>query len=280
MNASEKQFSLKGVMSVGRCVHNSADKSSAVVGLAGGPGLSSFYLDDLIIQISKGVSAQGIVVDYLMHPEDSYIPDFHKLDYVFLVNDVAKLINSLALEFKKIFIVGHSMGARIAIDSGTIAEKSSKLALISLPYKFKSSELFQEGLKKLQGQLPSLFSNGDFEEYFFLIHHLFFANDVRLGREHKLFSKLAFERTISALEGAPLIPKSNPQHARVFLGSHDFRLAESNCSDLSKLFGPENITMIEKAGHFPMIESPAETVNEILAFVSRKSGLFCASFFT
>jgi pimeloyl-ACP methyl ester carboxylesterase len=267
MITPEKRFSIDGVMSVGRCVHNSTAQSVIVVGLAGGPGLSSFYIDDLIIEVSKGISAQGIVIDYPLHGEGCFTSDSPKLDYDFLLNDVAKLIKYLSLQYKKIIVVGHSMGARIATDSATIIEKTSKLALISLPYEFKSSDVFLEGLKKLESQLPTISSNRDFEEYFFLIHHLFFANEIHLGREHKLFSKFAFEGTSSALDGTPQIPRSHPQHARVFLGSHDFRLSQSNSSDLAKLFGPENIVMIENAGHFPMIESPVQTVRDILSFL-------------
>ncbi len=235
---------LNGVQNLHNC-------SQTSVILPGGPGLSPEYLyefsHDLQLQIEHPVMILELPWEMPAVP----------WNYLEIVNRVSSSLKELSITNTDINLIGHSLGAIIALDVVTSSLKTNfrTISLISTPANLESNPHWDESVKKLR--IQSKKQEIDFES---LLPLYFFEYSERwrqlLVRNYtpsavpRCFDGFPLPNSIFSSKPLPELPTK-----LLFVeGENDIRIPTMNFDKLSRLLPNAEYKRIDRCGHFPMLE--------------------------
>ena len=213
-----------------------------------------------------------IVVDVRNHGRSPWSEDF---DYPILAKDVLALLKTL--EIKNYYLLGHSMGAKIAMHLAQInATGIEGLILVDMGVK-KYEPHHQHILKGIHSiPLNELSKRSEAEPYLaayidelgtrqFLLKNLYWIEK----------GKLAWRMNVSVLEKQmPEILSALPQKEvlvpSIFIrGENSNYILEDDITDIESLFPDSEFVSIPNAGHWVHAESPDNFIDQVLSFCLR-----------
>ena len=178
----------------------------------------------------------------------------------------------------RLLLVGHSYGARLALDlMGAGSFNLIGGILLSLPTSWGSSPRFKDGIRAMGLSEVKIDQESDFKSYWRKILPLYFSSGVpSVSAEIALTTKTFWKASQKMTEGLPTLDLTATALANrrqvpiLYLeGDEDARLPAGNMGTLQNAFPFWDYHLLSNCGHFPMIERPVETLAEAGEFISK-----------
>lgn len=241
-----------------------------IVIIPGGPGLSPAYLRPWARAAAKDLRASIAEVDYRLFSRNIPAPAARRLESA--LGAAAKRLRKLSLR-GRVVLVGHSFGARIALELLKRSPNGAAAAvLLNCPAEFTPSRSYLRRKKKLS--LPSAVDDErSFARYWRAVLPLYFQRAPKPAWIANLARGTSWSRTSwldSVIRGAPRKASRGSPPLLFINGSHDARFPPSNAARLRDLFPAAAHASIKGSGHFPMLENPRALTAEIFGFLAQK----------
>ncbi len=247
-----------------------------VVGIPGGPGISGRYLDSFVAEISAKLNCNGVVFDLPNHGDKAQTELISEARYPAVVEALGEALGELGEN--RLLLVGHSYGARLALDlMGAGSFNLIGGILLSLPTSWGSSPRFKDGIRAMGLSEVKIDQESDFKSYWRKILPLYFSSGVpSVSAEIALTTKTFWKASQKMTEGLPTLDLTATALANrrqvpiLYLeGDEDARLPAGNMGTLQNAFPFWDYHLLSNCGHFPMIERPVETLAEAGEFISK-----------
>lgn len=247
-----------------------------------------------VILLSGFTGTHGDLLELARHLKDRFfliIPEFPgwgespEGESFLTIEDYAKVVEHLVsvLAFPEVTIVGHCMGATIAIECGVLFPKKIKqLILISPPYQNGTmGQTFFAAMTKLSKSAPSYLRPLFFfwRSRILTIPMSFFVLQTRrFSKKLKIIKKTLTSQThqdehVVETNWNSLITYNYQKARRIKLpvhilhGEKDMLIQPRQAKKLAQLFQHVTLEFIPHAGHLPPIETPERLAREIKKYL-------------
>ncbi|HSD99040.1 MAG TPA: alpha/beta hydrolase [Patescibacteria group bacterium] len=219
---------------------------------------------------------------FLIFPEFPGWGESKKENSPLTIEDYAKIVGQIAQElgFAKVGIVGHCMGATVAIETAYQFPKIVRqLFLISTPYqKGTGGQLFFTLMTRLSKKVPQ-FLRPVFYFWrsrvltvplsFFIIKTKTFSHKCHLITK-TLFAQSHQDEDVVERNWDSLIHYPYERARKITIpavllhGAKDMLIPMSQAEKLQKIFPNAKLVVLPNAGHLPPVETPGEVAKEVL----------------
>lgn len=252
-----------------RLSENLSDKRTLILGLPGGPGLSSDYMATFLLQLGSAADCVVGLADLPNHDDSSLQSE--GLTYKDTADVMATVIKEIGTRSSGVILVGHSFGARVALDAlcRISGFRLIKYIGIACPAYFRRSTAFEKKYKELFPSSVELPDEAAFRDYWKKLLPLYFGQVPHPKLLATMAEKTCWLRNSKMLDDAPDLSETvaalsltMASHRAVDLltfvqGSDDLVLPDNNPALLQGFFPGTNTEMIPASGHFPMFENKA-----------------------
>lgn len=249
-----------------------------VLVIPGGPGISGKYLDAFTLELSRRLEQSDVAILDLPHHDASRVAGrTENLTYPEVRELMVKAVAELAAQNKSIVLVGHSLGALIAMDLVAHSPiKFEKVVLADIPTTFDVSKEFSDGLRKA-GVADEVAwpTEQSFSVWWGKIIPLYFkrqptAEEVALlnsetywlGNERFTDNAPAFALLAKSFETKGVIERTY-----YLEGERDLLPPDGNFQTVKAALPGVKAELIADTGHFPMLEAPELTVEKVVNFI-------------
>lgn len=257
-----------------------------ILALPGGPGISSEYMHEFIQKLGDSLGVNSAVVDLPNH-DDSKLDESLRNNITYpeikrsLLIGIKKIIESKV----KLILLGHSLGAYIALDLSTEVDLIvSNVILLNMPTRFdQESQQFKDRVKQLGLEnVTSWPTEKDFKDWWIKILPLYFYNKVSPNDEKVLSDKTFWIGNERFQENIPqfkeitsnLLKVSSHSKQRNFFfveGDTDIIMPSQNKETIIKFFPNSKIETVKNSGHFPMLENCSALLVKITDFINQNN---------
>lgn len=245
-----------------------------VIFIPGGPAISGKYMDALAHSVSKQLGRNVAVIDLPNHDDSRDTGKTENLKYPEVRAILLKLFTELSNNgSRKISLVGHSLGALIALDlAGQSQIEIEKMVLMNMPTTFSVSDKFQ--IKKQELGLSAEFSinsESQFQAWWNKVLTLYFSRPL-LSDEYNLLANHTFWSGNELIQSElptfnDLINVLNQKKLRHIIyyleGMNDIRVPDENMEEIKRKIPNVHIKLLSESAHFSMLEKPVEVSNWI-----------------
>lgn len=251
----------------------------------GGPGLSSAYFEPFINFIKPDIDKNFSIFNLnLPNHGNNYSLNFKKNNYIDYINQLTQSINDKLVNFSKFYLVAHSFGAQLILESicrfSFCKKKLKGIIFMSLPYTKMNSEEYIEKKKLILDKYdPSEIKDLKFLEYWKLILPLYFYHEFSHENETLYVNKLTkdlswesnkwladenfnfFELAQSCRSKLPNIPMAYME------GDHDIVVPDNNYQTILNDLNPSSYIKIPNSGHFFFLENKLQSRKFLIDFI-------------
>jgi len=252
---------------------------SLIIFIPGGPCLSGKYLEYFAYTLSQQ-NEMNVGLLSLPNHDDSILDGTElPLSYQRCLEFVREMLDEVNIYTNKLILFGQSFGARLAFDLLGYYEKNiPSVFLTGFPYQFEISSTL---LNKLES-LENITDSNNSEEFNFQktwenmlpfysysslppdILEILSSNTRYKGNQKILNYVPPIEETINRLE-----KRKSQHHIAILQGENDLVVPDNNIEKLKSLIPQAQYFLIEKCGHFAMIEQQQKTLEAFSDFMNK-----------